>query len=274
MVKSGFMPGSKTAVCCYNMDGILKKNFDEVIKRVRTKNWDYVCIVSGLPGSGKSNFAQNCARFLCSWFDHTYIAFSDKDFIRITNECPEYSSVILDESFQSLNTRVSNSTAFLRIINHLQLIRQKHLFIFLCLPNFFDLSKGVAIFRSSHLFYVYATPSGDRGRFCAFSRENKRELYIRGLKFLNYNVVRANFHGRFPLQKCVDNKIYDAMKRKHLLSQGKKEIINKDKITRNKFIKFLKDEYMLPNTEIAKVGGLNRKTIYSILLKEDADAKD
>lgn len=254
--------------CEFYLDGILKKNMDEVKKRVKDKNWDYCGIVSGLPGAGKSNFAMNTARYCCEWFDEKYIAFTDDEFIKITNEAPEYSAVMLDESFASLNTRISNSSSFLRIINHLQLIRQKHLFIFLCLPNFFDLSKGIALYRASHLFLVYPDSDGGRGRFAAFDRDSKRELYIKGGKYMNYNCVDANFIGRFVRQKSCNEKTYDLRKRKHLLEQEKSiSKITKDRLTRNNLIKHIAKNKIMKKAEIVKASGLSRKTIYNILQK-------
>lgn len=248
------------------IDGYLKKNLDSVIKRVREKNWDYVSVISGYSGVGKSNFSITLARYCDEKFDEKQIAFTAEDFIRITNECDEFSSVVLDESFASLNTKISNSVAFLRIINHLQLIRQKRLFIFLNLPNFFDLSKGIAIFRSSHLFLVYANTKGDRGFFTVFDREAKKNLYIKGGKFLNYHAVKSNFYGRFSKQKAIDEKVYEKLKRQHLLAQNEQgDSLNKDKLARDKMVTFLVSSKKFKQKEISEMSGLSKKTIYNIL---------
>lgn len=252
--------------CLFYLDGILKDNLDDVKVRVIKKGWDYVSIICGIPGAGKSNFSQSLARYLCPWFNESYIAFTDNDFIRITNSCPEFSAVVLDESFQSLNARVTNSSSFLRIVNHLQLVRQKHLFIFLCLPNFFDLSKGIALYRTSHLFLVYPDQEGNRGRFCAFDRDGKRELYIKGNKFQNYNAVNANFIGRFTKQKAISEERYEQLKKEHLLSQDLTVTKrNKDKETRDKLIYYLANDLKVPKNKIVAASGLDRKTIYNVL---------
>lgn len=175
--------------------------------------------------SGKSQLARHTiARYLCPWFDNSYTVFSADQFIEVTNNCPEHSAIVLDEAFDSLNSRKTMSKEFLKIVNHLQLLRQRHLFIILCLPNFFDLSKGVSIFRSSHLFVVYAHPkTGKRGGFLAFGRDTKRKLYIQGGKFLNYGAVRPNFVGEFRKNiKLLDDDEYEKMKMEHLLDQNKK----------------------------------------------------
>jgi adenylate kinase family enzyme len=197
-----------------------KETLDNVIHRVKNKNWDYVCIIAGLPGSGKSTLARTCAKYCCPWFDLTHVAFTADEFIEITNNCAEYSSVILDESFESLNSRTTMTPDFLKVINHLQIIRQKHLFIFLCLPNYFDLAKNVAIFRASHLFVTYPTEKGDRGRFLAFDRDTKRQLFVKGMKYMDYNCIKANYVGDFwKNEGIIDEEAYEGMKVSHLKQQ-------------------------------------------------------
>ncbi|GAG94284.1 unnamed protein product, partial [marine sediment metagenome] len=212
--------------------------------------------------------ARTGARYCCPWFDEAYIAFTDDEFIKITNNCPEFSSVVLDESFVSLNSRITMSAAFIRIINHLQIIRQKHLFIFLCLPNFFDLSKGVAIFRANHLFVTYATTTGDRGRFVAFGKDEKRELYVKGNKFMNYNAVRANYKGRFTRNdNIIPEKLYERLKLNHLMAQQKVVEEKNPKKQRNEEICVLRFEKKWKLGEIAKLKGLDRATIGKICQK-------
>lgn len=257
--------------CNFYIDGYLKTNIDDAVDRVKNKNWDYVGIVCGLPGAGKSNFAQTVAKYCCSWFDLSYVAFTDEEFIKISNEAPDYSSIVLDESFASLNTRISNSPNFIRIVNHLQLIRQKHLFIFLCLPNFFDLSKGISIYRSSHLFWIFADEDGDRGRFAAFDRNTKRELYIKGHKFMDYSVTQSNFYGRFLKQKVIDESKYELKKREHLMKQeteGRSKGSNKVKSERDILIRKDYRDKLRKQVELADITGLSVRTIKGICSEE------
>jgi hypothetical protein len=206
-------------------DGLLAKELDTAKIRVMNKNWDYVGLFCGLPRSGKSVLARTVAKYCCPWFDETYIAFTADEFVKITNECPKHSAVILDESFEALNTKVMMSPAFLKIVNHLQIVAQKNLFIMLCLPNFWDLSKFIAVFRSSHLFIPYASYDGDRGRFKAYGRDTKRFLYVKGMKYLDYEAVEPNFVGRFiKNDSIIDVPAYDERKKQHLLAQSNSQV--------------------------------------------------
>lgn len=213
--------------CRFYIDGYLKRSLDTAKHRVIKRKWDYVCIVAGIPGSGKSTLARTIARYVDPNFTAEQMAFrADGEwggFIPISNSVPENSAVVLDESFQALNTRVAMTPDFLKIINHLQLIRQKNLFIILCLPNFFDLSKTIAVFRASHLFVTYASEDGRRGSFMAFDRGAKRKLYVRGSRYLDYNAYPANYVANFRRNREIGPEdVYEKFKQKHLVEQEKK----------------------------------------------------
>lgn len=249
------------------IDGYLRKALDLAIVRNYNK-WDYVCIVSGIPGSGKSTLARTIGKYCSHWFNLSQVCFTDEEFIKVTNNCPKFSAVILDESFQSLNSRVTMSKAFLRIINHLQLVRQKHLFIILCLPNFFDLSKGIAVFRASHLFVTYASKTGQRGRFLGWGRDEKRRLYIRGMKYMNYNAQIANIRGTFSKNDMImSQEEYERKKNKHLLAQevalGKKL----NKLDPFEAIAYNMKESGMKIKDICKIMGKKKTTIHDYINK-------
>lgn len=257
----------------------LAQTLDEARYRVLKRGWDYIAIIAGLPGSGKSTFARGCARYCCPWFGYKpgkeYIAFHDKDFIEITNNCPEYSSIILDESFASLNSRTTMTPEFLRIINHLQIIRQRHLFIFLCLPNFFDLAKGIAVFRTSHLFVTYPDEFGRRGKFIAFDRDAKRVLYIKGAKYMDYNASPANYNGRFfKNYGIIDEDYYDKKKFEHLSYENKKaEKPGKLKFDRERIIYELRRKHHWKTLSIAELFKIDDSTTRRVIESYEKNVK-
>jgi len=219
--------------CEFYMNIKLNDSMGQIKKIVKTKDFDYVAIVAGLPGMGKSNLAMTLAKFCDENFNIKQIAMTASDFIRLTLDLPKGSAIVLDESFSAMNSKVSTSKDFIRIINHLQLIRQRNLFIFLCLPNFFDLGKAISIYRSMHLFVCYGAEFGKRGEFAIFNRDKKRNLYVKGIKYMNYMVETPNFRGKFYPQKAIDEKAYDKIKFEHL-KENDRQLIEKNTASKTK----------------------------------------
>ena len=265
MVTSG--ENWKGEPCEFYMNIKLHEELQNVKKVVNNKDFDYVSLVCGLPGQGKSTLAQSMAKFLDPNFTLDNIAMTADEFIEKTTNLPKHSAVILDESFAGLNSRVATSKEFLKILNHIQLIRQRNLFIFLCLPNFFDLGKPIAIFRSHHLFVVYGSVFGERGEFAAYGRNNKRQLYVKGIKYINYHAHGPNFRGKFYQQKAIDEKEYDKKKYAHLQAENKKlDNVTHTKTTMKlvRTVKNLKNKG-LKQYEISEITGLTEKTIKKYL---------
>lgn len=245
------------------IDNQLKSALDIAKARVK-KDWDYVGVICGLSGAGKSTFARNTvAKYCCPWFSDKYTAMTDKEFIYITKKCRPNSSVVLDESFASMNTKLIFSPEFIRIVNHLQIIRQKNLYIFLCLPNFFDLGKSMAIFRSSHLFVTYAQEDGSRGYFLAFGREEKRKLYVKGSKFMDYYAEDPNFKGRFFKNAFVnDEEAYLKKKMDNLQEKDRKvKVKGKDYYKIHEAMQKLYAQEKMNMIKIGKLFGVTQETV-------------
>ena len=249
--------------------GSTDENIAKVLDQAKRRNkrsWDYIAIIAGNCGAGKSTLARGLANYCDRNFDEWKIAFDAEQFIEITTRAPQYSAVILDESFADFNSRAGSSKSFLKVINHIQLIRQKNLFVFLCLPNFFDLSKTIAIFRTNHLFVAYANQDGVRGSYAVFDRIKKKNLYILGQKFLNYHAVKPNFHARYYKDEdAMNNKLYEELKNKHYIEQNKKIDTGNIKNERNNILYKLKKEHGWSTKDVAKISELSNPQINKIV---------
>lgn len=243
----------------------------EFIKKRNNKGWDYVCIITGLPGVGKSTFSRYLAKYLDEKFNEDNVYFDAVPMTEAMSNSENKRAFVLDESYKDFSTRASVKQEYAQLVNHLQLLRQKQHYIFLILPDFFSLSKHLALFRANHLFVVYEDSGGDRC-YAVFDREKKKELYLLGKQFLNYNAVQPNFRGNFPLKptsgEIVNEEIYLARKKEHLLSQNKEEArggLAKD--MRDKLIIFLFKDMKIPAKKIAEVCECSLRVIYNVLEK-------
>lgn len=259
--------------CSFYLDGFLNKALDIAKERVTKRDFQYICCISGSSGDGKSTLAKAIAKKCCPWFDLSYVVFDGEEFIKKTLECKPFSSIILDESFASMNTKISQSKDFLKILSQLQIVRQKNLFIILCIPNFFDLHKSFALFMANHLIVVYSSDRGVRGKFLAFSKGQKRRLYIKGQRFCDYDCVSANFVGSFTRCLSIYNeKKYLNLKKAHLMSQQKEIEAKTRNYDRDKVIQALKIEFGLKTSQIAELFDLKMRRIQVIVAKKAKDA--
>jgi len=256
--------------CEFYLDETLVENLDVIKKRVMSGAWDSKILVCGYSGVGKSHTTQFFARYLCPWFDHTYYCFSVDEFMEKCSTCPEYSSVVLDECFESMNSKAALSREFQKVISFLQIIRQRHLFIFLVLPNFFDLNKSVALYNSSLLVVCYDN-LGKRGQYLVFDREKKKNLFIRGHKMMDYSVEEANIRGHVNSTPIIDWKKYEGRKTEHLLQQIKseqKESKSRPSIERDRLISYCKEILGLSVDRLKEICVMPQRTIYDSINRQ------
>lgn len=204
----------------YYMDGYLKQNLD-IAKKVIREDWDMVFVVDGGEGSGKSVCAMQCAYFCDPKLKIESIVFTPAEFRNAILNSKPYQAIIYDEAYTGLSARATMTMINRTLVSMLAEIRQKNLFVFVVMPTFFDLDKYVALWRSRALINVYTGDSFERGYFKFFNKTRKKDLYIRGKKFYNYNKPDANFYGRFTKFLPVDETEYKKKKRDALLIREK-----------------------------------------------------
>ena len=91
------------------------------------------------------------------------------------------------------------------------------------MPTFFDLDKYVSLWRSRILIHIY-TEKFQRGYFCFYNMERKKQLYVKGKKEYEYGKPTPNFRGRFTNHYVVDEKQYRKRKKESLEARESKRI--------------------------------------------------
>jgi len=217
----------------------------KVIPDLLRKDMDRVYIVDGRERSGKSVLTQTLAAVfllhLNTRFDITNICMSPNEFRNKIMNASKNQIVIYDEAHRGMGSTTALSEINKILTDLMMEMGQKNLCVFIVLPCFFLLKKYVAVFRSQGLFHVYMKGS-KRGYWVYFNEENKKVLYLRGRKELNYNCVRwPHFRGRFMENYLVDEKEYRKKKGKCFSKQTystREEGYKKD---RDACVKFLYD---------------------------------
>ncbi len=222
----------------------VKLMLDKTKEMVMKKDWDRLILIDGGEGTGKSLLALQIGYYLDPTLHLSNVCFNGDEFSKAIDKAKKFECIIFDEAFNGLASTAATSKMNRFIVRKLMECRQKNLFIIIVLPTLFLLQKYVAIFRSKVLFHVYADKRGNRGRYRIYNDRNKKQLFLKGLKFYSYSHPKLkkiyNFGGKYPL----DEKEYRRKKARSLTEEyDKEERYDKNAMRFSLLIKYLKDNF-------------------------------
>ena len=234
---------------------IFASELNKVKKRVLTKDRDFVVVIDGEEGVGKSVLAQQIAAYLDPDFNLDKIVFNSDDFLKIIKDpkTKPGSCVLLDEAFNAANNRASLTEVNRSMIGVATEMRQKNLFVILVLPSFFDLDKYFALWRCRALIHVYFTPEEDR-HYVVFPKEQKKFLYLTGKKTYSYAKPKSPFPPfTFPNFYTVDEQEYrkkkaEAFKKRTVSNQARNWLMQ-----RNAYVKYILETLGISQDDVAKI---------------------
>lgn len=234
---------------------ILKSLLDKVKYRVTTKDLDWVCVVDGREGSGKSIFAQQVGKYLDPTLDITRITFNAEDFVQAIKSAPKFSCVILDEAYASINARASLTETNRALIAMATEMRQKNLFVIICIPSIFDLDKYFAIWRANSLFHVYFDKEYNRGTALFFPFSFKKNLYILGKKHYNYSKPKSTkppirFLNRYEVDETEYRKKKAEAFQERMVNTGHSAMIT---LQRDILLRYLLNNTKMTNEQIQEI---------------------
>ena len=206
--------------------------------------------------SGKSVFAMQLAKYLDPNFNVDNVCFDSDDFMNRLKNAPKFSAIVLDEAYQSANSRSAMTEVNKSLVGVATEMRQNNLFVIIVLPTFFDLDKYFAIWRCKTLFHVYKDKkTGNRGKYVIFPKNSKKMLYLYGKKFYNYNKPSSPYPPcKFPKHYVIDETEYRLKKSKAF---KKEKITNQARRWRTQRDAYIKELY--------HKAGYSTKTISELL---------
>jgi hypothetical protein len=252
------------------LDGFLWKTFIDAKEVMKKRDVDLPIAVTGYPGTGKSTLTTQLASLCDPTFNEYRMAQSAEDFIKGIKEAEPGQAWALDESYADLNSAEIRRETGRALLNVLNIIRQKRLYIFILLPNYFDLAKNIALFRTRWLLHCYAEHFGDVGKVCAFDRNTKHQLYVKGKRFEDYNCVKADFYGTFTktIPPNFNWENYLKIKAKGLKNvYSKKEDTKKVYLQRNIAVKFMVNELKIEKKKVLEMMDM-KKNLLNYILRE------
>ena len=227
-------------------DGV--KHSVDILARNIQKDMQFVGLYSGdgTVRNGKSTCAQQHAYYY-SWkiskltgknipFTMDNIVFRAEDLIKKAFKLPKYSCIILDEGDDLTAHYFSHLSKNLK--KFFRKCGQLNLFIILILPDFFELPSNYALIRSNFLINVHFLDEFTRGYFKFYGPKSKKNLYLYGKRWKDYDASPADFPGKFIHLYTVDEEIYRKAKLDDMMSSEEEEISTKDQLRNQKITYF------------------------------------
>ena len=259
----------------FYVDPMLRKQLDKIKKIVRRRDRDYVMVIDGEEGTGKSVLAMQICKYLDDTFNTSRITFNADQFIKTVKEAPKFTSVLLDEAFSASSSRASLTETNRAMIGLATEMRQRNLFVVMVLPSFFDLDKYFALWRCRCLIHVYFNKTGERGSYVIFPKSSKKYLYLYGKKHYNYSKPKSPYPvGRFTNAYVVDEGDYRLAKEQAFRTRKRDRHAIEWKAQRDALVIVLSREFNLSTRKISDivestgVGHINYKTVMKILAEE------
>lgn len=241
------------------MDTQLHRQLTKNVQRsVQKKDMDYLTVIDGLEGAGKSVLGMQVAKILDPNFTVDNIAFTPIQFVKKVISAKKFSCIVFDEAFTGLSSKSSMSNANKLIVETLMESRQRNLFLIIIMPTFFYLERYVVLHRAKSLFHIIFEKDGRRGRWLLYNQDRMKKLYIYGKKYMTYRQTKPIIHGTFHDTYTVDEKQYRDIKHDSLIRKidSKTDLnkyqeylyalfyhLNKNKVyTQNQIVDIIKQE--------------------------------
>lgn len=196
--------------------------------------------------SGKTTLSQAAMYYLDPTICLDRIVFDGQDLMKQIDIAEKGQGIIFDEAVMSLASQDFATDLQKALIKKFTLIRSKNLYIMLIIPNFFLMRKWFSIDRTKFMLYTYSPDGISRGYFRFFSWNRKKELYLKGFKFMNVNAVAPNFRGRFTDTEgfFIDPDAYEAKKQAAI-----KRLTDTDKSDKTKLQESYQDKVLKLNID-------------------------
>jgi len=238
----------------YYISPIIEKELDKAIIAVTKKDRDFVMVLDGEEGSGKSVLAQQIAGKLDPKFNIDNIVFNSDQFIKRLKTAPKYSCIVLDEAFSSANSRSALTEVNKSLISVATEMRQRNLYVIIVIPSFFDLDKYFALWRCRALFHVYFDKKGARGSYIIFPKGAKKMLFLLGKKFYSYSKPASPYPVcRFTNHYVVDEQEYRKKKEEAFRKRTVSNIARRWKAQRDGLVNEMYHNLKVPSAKFEKV---------------------
>jgi len=236
------------------------KGFMQWIRKGIENDFDYVIIVDGPEGGGKSTFAAHAKAMYDGAYNLENVCYDSTDLLKIMQTAKKGQCVILDEAVTSFMSRTSLDRFQVRLIQAFSIVRERNLVFFLLIPNLGLLDKALQT-RAVYRIWVY--PKGQ-------NRGYSKIYYSQRTPWTTGKPWHAEaWHYEFPKLPDDFEKEYKKFKTREMMKKLKEydDEIKYEKVRKEKekrkvkgvktqlIIDYLKDNPKATDIEIAKAVG-------------------
>lgn len=158
-----------------NLHTTVMKNLDRVMENRLRKEYDYVLVIVGKVGDGKSMLASLACSYMDKKFPPERVLFTGIDYKMIERKLKEKMAIQFDEGEEVFFSRGAMTRLQKQMVLKFAQIRQRNHFIVICVPSLFLLEKwmrGIGDTRINciwrivrrGMFYCYADKHGTLSR--------------------------------------------------------------------------------------------------------------
>ncbi len=176
-------------------------------KGTTVHDFDYVIILDGPEGSGKSSLAMHAKMFYDGYYSLNNVVYDASDLIKMMYEAPHGSFILHDEAVCDFMSRTALNKFQIRLIKAFSIAREMNHIYCLLIPNYNLLDPALKI-RARYRFWVYAR-GFERGYLKVFY--SKRNPFT---KTKPYHEER--WHYTFPMLPERTLRAYKEFKSKEL----------------------------------------------------------
>lgn len=235
----------------YYIEKKLKWFLDSVIKEdLAKKDKDYVLLVDGYEGAGKSTFAVQIAKYIDPTLSLDRVCLTAEEFKNAVINSKKNQAVIYDEAVTGMSSSDSLTRVGRLLKSLIMQMRQKNLFVIIIMPSIFEFGKYAVLSRGKGFFHVYEL-NGNRGYFVGYNRKDTRLTYLKGKKTHSY-LVRSMFTGRFYGKFPVDEEAYKEKKSNALMKIETEEVGGRDRYKMRDNIIYILTQKGMSQTDISE----------------------
>lgn len=129
--------------------------FINMVKRGIDQKWDFVMVIDGREGSGKSTLGLHMKAMYDGNYNLDHVLFDATSMVHEMQFAPRGSCIIVDEAIISLYKREALKDFQTTLVKAFSIVRARNLFFILVLPNFQDLDPNIRT-RANYRLYSYA----------------------------------------------------------------------------------------------------------------------